>query len=384
MAPSKFNLNCSKFLTVKKRHGIKPKPAITVRKQPHVKQSSSPTAKLETQPSDEWVQDNHERLVCILSCNFKKRREMAAKAVAGFVKAGARIVLFVPHSEAASYRAAFESPRVKLVTYSLTSPGKMFVGHSRNAILVWVKQYLNVLRTCTVSDERVYALTAMGKAPAETRTDVGTQRFWAIKEYMAGKHVEPALVKTLGLKTTFKEFSEKNIKLTAISDFRRNRNRKYKNPLARNPTIAQLITFAVGPNGWNGQFWYPETTMGEDIFFANKFSRVVGGVAECRSVVMLRTKGATLTRTIQDLSTYSRDNLKQVAKLFTSKAFCVDKGRAMLRWTKDSQTQPLVNKTAKYMYAEMHGMIGSLVAEADKRGIALPSSVHELHSAAAM
>ena len=311
------------------------------------------------QPPQSWIKRNEKRLVAVLSCD-PSRQEMLTKALTFWEDIGAKVLVFVPDAVVEHFQTTHANPNVRVVSYTTKDPAHMFVGHARNAVLQFCSLHLDVLRTMVVADERVYALNEWtNKMKRDWQSDPA-ERFFLMKEYLARGRVPRRGNAANDLVDTFDYVDSNNVSLLSVSQNSRNRNLRYPDIATKKPIIAQLIMMKLGENGWHGQFWYPETTMGEDVHFAYKWSEQIGGTMEWRGVTMLRSCASkSLTRKKQDLTTYSEDNLLEAKELFQGNEYSVVDGQVRFQWSKDADPIPL-SAIGKASYDQMAGLQKSI------------------------
>ena len=316
---------------------------------------TSPTrgkVRLVLKPTPAWIRAHEPSLVAVLSCT-PERQEMLQKALTYWTSIGAHVLLFVPHWHA-DFFGKFSSKSVKIVSYTVKEPEHMFVGHSRNAVLQFCFEHKKIIRSMAIADERIYRLTEWTES--FTFRSSPEQRFFLLKEFLASGSVPRSRAAT-DMDETFQYIEKNNVSLVSISDNKRNRNRKYTDVNARNPVIAQLVLFPVGKRGWDGECWYAETAMGEDIHFSYEWSLRLGGVMECRTITMLRSGGKTITRRRQDISTYSDDNLAEVMKIMSGPEYHSNK---TFSWYKNAPQLPMSIKRGRFAYNEMELLFKSV------------------------
>ena len=322
-------------------------------------------------PCRQWLRRHETKIVSVLSCSMS-REAMLTKALAFWKRIGAKVLLFVPEDVANDFEKTHGCGAVKIVSYHVHTT-RMFVGHSRNAVLTFLKQHADIFKTCVMADERVYNLVNVGKTFG-VQVSNPEDRFWYLKRFLSGATPSRRGVVAKEMRATFEYIAKDDVGLLSITDQARNRNRHYKDVVSRKPIIAQLVLFKVGPNGWHGQFYYPETTMGEDIAFAHQWSREnVGAVVELRSIACLRLcKGhPTLTRKQQDLRTYTNENLVSAVHLLMGQHIVIRDGKPQIQWIQGAELSPMVHAGQKYMYDEMYQMLKTIRKEWSRRTLGL-------------
>ncbi len=152
--------------------------------------------------NQQWLQERHVKMVCILSVSLAKpddsdnkiddtRRTMLMKAISSWVDHDWAVLLFVPvfnqnqYEDCAKVTKAFDN-NVNVVPYEInqgTCNNRMNVGESRNAILHFVRKFNHIMKTCTVADERVECilrprpvLSNVGVEPSDEPVTIVNQR----------------------------------------------------------------------------------------------------------------------------------------------------------------------------------------------------------------
>jgi hypothetical protein len=324
-------------------------------------QASSTRGQLQLlqRPTIRWVHQHNSTLVSVLSCT-PDREDMLNKCLEYWTSIGAHVLLFVPHGHVDHFVSTHENDLVKVVSYRPKDPAHMFVGHSRNAVLQFCSEH-PFLQSMAMVDERVYKLAQWTES--FTFRSTPEERFWLLKQFLATGSVARSRAAT-DMGETFQHMEKEGITLVSISDNKRNRNRKYSDPAARIPVIAQLVLFKLGTGGWDRQFWYPECAMGEDIHFSYKWSQRLGGVMECRTVTMLRNTGKTITRKRQDVPTYTDDNLLEAHEMFQGGEYAE---AGTFQWCVGGPLQRMSVKTGQYAYNEMECMMKGVWKEYNRR-----------------
>ena len=138
----------------------------------------------------------------------------------------------------------------------------------------------------------------------------------------------------------------------------------------------QLITFKVGAGGWDGQFFYPFTTIGEDNFFSYQWGTQIGGCVQLDAVQIIRKfpmKAMSITRTPDDLNGYTDCAIKELMYIIDSDTY--DQGRAKsvptLQWTPDSAKHSMRMSCYKWQCF----IFSQIVVQAKKRKIKYSSKV---------
>ena len=108
----------------------------------------------------------------------------------------------------------------------------------------------------------------------------------------------------------------------------------------------QLITFKVGgENGYNGDIFYPYTTVGEDNFFSYEWGKTYGHVEQLDAVQILRKfpkKAVSITRKPDNLTQYTPCAIKELLYLISSDTYKqTGDATPTLSWTPEADTQSL-------------------------------------------
>ena len=103
----------------------------------------------------------------------------------------------------------------------------------------------------------------------------------------------------------------------------------------------QLITFKVGAGGWDGQFYYPFTTIGEDNFFSYQWSVHIGIARQLNAVQIIRRfprAAVSITRRPDDITTYTPCAIKELMFIINSNTYYQRNPTTMptIHWTIDS------------------------------------------------
>jgi hypothetical protein len=340
----------------------------------------APNVSLVSFPDKKWLKTHSKHIICLLSINLKKRKEMLSNAIDYYKTIGAKVLLFVPDEKVKAFNKQIQTKypdTVRIVSYRVK--GKMFVGHSRNAVLLFMHKNKDIFKSCVMADERIYRLVDSPHV-MQYKTDAA-DRFWVLKRYMDGERVQMRGDMYNEMHDSLDYLKQHDIKMLSLTDQPRNRNRKYNDLVARIPIIAQLVIFKIGYDAWHGQEWYPETAMGEDLYFANWWSHNISNVVELRSVAILRaTRGhETLTRKHQNLKLYSDSSLNEVVKLFSGKYIVFENNTPMVKWLANSPISSMIHKSGQYAYNEMYNMLYDLYSEWNRRfDKKLPDSIERM------
>ena len=152
-------------------------------------------------------------------------------------------------------------------------------------------------------------------------------------------------------------------------------------PLAPDRLVmpTQLITFKVGVGGWDGQFFYPFTTIGEDNFFSFQWGTQIGAIAQLDAVQIIRKfprKAVSITRTPDNLTNYTDCAIKELIYILNSDTYAQSRAGAVptLQWT------PLSAKHSMRMscYKWQCFIFSQISAQAKKRNIRCPSKVNRV------
>lgn len=418
----------------------------------------------------EWLQEHQHKMVCILSVSLAKpdqsdngiddsRRTMCLKALQTWMEHGWSVLLFVPvenikqYTHCARLKDRF-GESLHFVPYKIdegTCNLVRNVGESRNAILHFVLKHKEIVKTCTVADERVApiqrpkpVLSNCGYWPTDEpdgikslRIKEGYDRLFAVKQFMefgersrtlfetlqeasvqsweafaendqkylktvvdlynedtpkksvwhAMKNKEPSLV---GLPTVVR-WNARKTHYDALAPHKRKyqkwHKRKYQkwdttpdwnflgadvDPFAPDRLVmpTQLITFKVGQGGYEGQFFYPFTTIGEDNFFSYMWGQTMGGVAQLDAIQIVREfprgRHTSITRLPDNLDTYTDCAIEELIYLIKSPTYHQTRDAIpTLKWTPDAKAQSLSTTYYKWQCF----IFSQLVVEAKKRGI---------------
>jgi hypothetical protein len=411
-----------------------------------------------------WLADNQRKMTCILSVSLAKpdnsanfiddtRRTMLLNAITGWTDHEWSVLLFVPAQNSEQYIHCAKLKRifgsgVNIVPYRIeqgTCNVNMNVGESRNAILHFMLANKDLVKTCTVADERVETLLRprpvlsnatfnLSDEPiivARQRAQEGYERLAAVKEFMEiGSTAETTFKRLqeasdevwdvytprenkycrsvvqlydaaspdtsvwhalqahpptlIGLPTDFRA----NMRKTDPSDLHGKERYTQWNvskggkfigadvePFAPTRLVmpTQLITFKVGEGGWNGQFFYPFTTIGEDNFFSYQwgkyFDDTVGmtSIAQLDAVQIIRKfpkKAVSITRTPDNLNGYTDCAIKELIYIIASDTYVQGKQDSVsLRWTPYSGKQTMRMSCYKWQCF----IFSQIVAQANKR-----------------
>jgi len=417
-----------------------------------------------------WLAVNQSKMTCILSVSLAKpdssvnriddtRRTMLLNAITGWTDHGWSVLLFVPAQNKDQYLHCAKLKRifgagVNIVPYRIdqgTCNNNMNVGESRNAILHFVLANKDLVKTCTVADERVEALlrprpvlSNSSFSPSDEpiivsrqRISEGYSRMAATKEFLENGAAAEGTFQTLqndsndvwevltarennycrsvvqlydadspetsvwhalnvrgpsliGLPTQFRA----NMRKTDPDDL--HGSERYDQwgisnggkflgadvePLAPDRLVmpTQLITFKVGVGGWDGQFFYPFTTIGEDNFFSFQWGTQIGAIAQLDAVQIIRKfprKAVSITRTPDNLTNYTDCAIKELIYILNSDTYAQSRAGAVptLQWT------PLSAKHSMRMscYKWQCFIFSQISAQAKKRNIRCPSKVNRV------
>lgn len=137
--------------------------------------------------------------------------------------------------------------------------------------------------------------------------------------------------------------------------------------------ITQLIALKIGgQNGWTVDtgVWYPYTTMGEDNYFSYEWSQQIGPVRQLDAIVMSRPmESQSLTRTYDDVSSYTDCALRALVSLLESKTYHL--GRLgivpLLLWVNDGNTES--NRMSQDCYKRQVFVLSQVAYVCKKRSI---------------
>ena len=417
-----------------------------------------------------WLQANQQKMTCILSVSLAKpdssqntiddtRRTMLLNAITGWTDHNWSVLLFVPAQNQAQYdhcaklKTIFPNNVVNIVPYRInqgTCNVNMNVGESRNAILHFLRKFIDIMKTCTVADERVEALMRPKPVLSNSGYNPKSEPILVARQRISEGYARLALVKRF-LEGTATEamFQAHQAASDSIWSAYSDRNQKYLRTIvqahdaaspatsiwhslnATTPTLiglpteyrarmrftikdelpkprqrykhwgvssrgkflgadtaafapenlvmpTQLITFKVGEGGWNGQFYYPFTTIGEDNFFSYTWGEVIGPPTQLDAITIVRKfpkRAVSITRTPDNLSTYTDCAIKELVYLINSNTYD-QRGHSMpiLQWTPVSKREPLDMNCYKWQ-----AFIFSQVSfEAKQRGIRRSSKVKKI------
>jgi len=414
-----------------------------------------------------WLAANQKRMTCILSVSLAKpdksvnriddtRRTMLLNAITGWTDHEWSVLLFVPAQNQEQYIHCAKLKRifgsaVNIVPYRIdqgTCNVNMNVGESRNAILHFMLANKDLVKTCTVADERVEALLrprpVLSNAAfdpsdepiivSRQRANEGYSRLAAVKEFLEDGDAaedtfrnlqgdsdyvwdvytarenkycrsvvqlyDPESPETsvwhalqdqtptlIGLPTEFRA----NMRKTDPSDLHnKKRYKQWKTsgagkflgadvePFAPERLVmpTQLITFKVGSGGWDGQFFYPFTTIGEDNFFSYQWGTQIGAIAQLDAVQIIRKfprKAVSITRTPDDLDGYTDCAIKELMYIIDSDTYAQGRAKSVptLQWTPESAKHSMRMSCYKWQCF----IFSQIVVQAQKRGIECPVKV---------
>jgi len=108
----------------------------------------------------------------------------------------------------------------------------------------------------------------------------------------------------------------------------------------------QLITFKVGQGGWDGQFYYPFTTIGEDNFFSYEWTKEIGEARQVNAVQIIRKfprAAVSITRRPDDVTTYTPCAIKELMFILNSETYYQRNPNELpkIKWTVDYDPSPL-------------------------------------------
>jgi len=417
-----------------------------------------------------WLSDNQKKMTCILSVSLAKpdksankiddtRRTMLLNAITGWTDHDWSVLLFVPAQNSEQYTHCAKLKRifgsgVNIVPYRIdqgTCNVNMNVGESRNAILHFMLANKDLVKTCTVADERVEALLrprpVLSNAPfepsdepiivARQRANEGYSRLAAVKEFLEDGATAEATFRELqgdsdyvwdvytarenkycksvvqlydpespetsvwhalreqsptliGLPTEFRA----NMRKTDPSDL--HNKKRYKQwklsgagkflgadvePFAPDRLVmpTQLITFKVGRGGWEGQFFYPFTTIGEDNFFSYQWGTQIGACVQLDAVQIIRKfprKAVSITRTPDDLNGYTDCAIKELMYIIDSDTYAQGRTKSVptLQWTPDSAKHSMRMSCYKWQCF----IFSQIVVQAQKRKIGCSPKVKSI------
>lgn len=429
----------------------------------------------------QWLVDHHEQMTCILSVSLAKpdqsankiddtRRTMLLNAITSWTDHLWSVLLFVPAQNKAQYEKCAKlqllfGGSVRIVPYRIdqgTCNNNMNVGESRNAILHFVLANNDVMKTCTVADERVEALQRPRPvlsncdfepsnepvAVARIRKREGYQRLALVNKYLqmptANKQSRKEAKKELRkefiqhqsisdaawsaltkreqtmLRTVVQVYDRdneetsiwhalKNTYATLIglpTEYRAwmrktdpdelpEPEERYEQwgesegdkflgadvaPFAPEELVmpTQLITFKVGEGGWNGQFFYPFTTIGEDNFFSYKWGEEIGPPEQLDAITIVRKfpkRAVSITRTPDDLSRYTNCAIKELMYVIHSGTYSQRRNfMPVLQWTPYSKRDSLSMNCYKWQCF----IFSQVAAEARRRDIDVPEKVENI------
>lgn len=429
----------------------------------------------------QWLVNHHKQMVCILSVSLAKldqstdkiddtRRTMLLNAITSWTDYDWSVLLFVPAQNKAQYEKCAKlqllfGDGVRIVPYRIvqgTCNNNMNVGESRNAILHFVRANIDVMKTCTVADERVEALQRPRPvlsncdfepsnepvAVARIRKREGYQRLALVNKYLqlptANKQLrkeakkqlrkefiqhqsisdaawsaltkrEQAMLRTvvqvydsdneetsiwhalkstkatlIGLPTEYRAWMRKTDpdELPEPTDryeqWGESEGDKFLGadvaPFAPDELVmpTQLITFKVGEGGWNGQFFYPFTTIGEDNFFSYQWGRQIGPPEQLDAITIVRKfpkRAVSITRTPDDLSSYTNCAIKELMYVINSGTYSQRSNfMPVLQWTPYSKRDSLSMNCYKWQCF----IFSQVAAEASKRHISVPEKVENI------
>lgn len=417
-----------------------------------------------------WLAANQSKMTCILSVSLAKpdrsanqiddtRRTMLLNAITGWTDNEWSVLLFVPaqnkdqYIHCAKLKRIFGA-RVNVVPYRIeqgTCNNNMNVGESRNAVLHFILQNKDLVKTCTVADERVEALlrprpvlSNSSFSPSEEpiigsrlRISEGYSRMAAVKEFLEnGSTAEgkfQALQEASNEDWDILSVREKNPFRSVVqmydsdspetsvwhalnvqnpsliglpTQFRANMRKtdpdelhdgeRYSQwgiseggnflgadaePLAPDRLVmpTQLITFKVGTGGWDGQFFYPFTTIGEDNFFSYQWGIQIGAIAQLDAVQIIRKfprKAVSITRTPDNLTTYTDCAIKELIYILNTDTYAQYRTGSIptLQWTPSSKKHSMRMSCYKWQCF----IFSQLSAQAKKRKIHCPSKVKHI------
>ena len=411
--------------------------------------------------NQQWLTTKHEKMVCILSVSLAKpngssnriddtRRTMLMNAIYGWHEHGWSVLLFIPahnrgqYEHCAKIKQMFDNNAVNIVPYRLeqgTCNVNMNVGESRNAILHFIKAYRDIIKVCTVADERVEALLRPRPVLSNSNYNVqnesriikdqrireGYDRLAAVNAFLHTGAAAKPLFKQLQRSSDafWARFSERDTKFcrsvvalydkvqkpTSVfhqllveeptliglpTDFRGNMQkalwedlhkprRRYKHwglsgsdkflggdvaPFApeRLTMPTQLITFKVGDDGWDGEFFYPFTTIGEDNFFSYQWSIRIGAVRQLNAVQIIRKfpkTAVSITRTPDDVKNYTPCAIKELMFIINSDTYYQKSRNNMpaIKWIENADKGPMNMNCYKWQAF----IFCQIPAEADRR-----------------
>lgn len=354
-------------------------------------------------------------------------------------------LVFIPHGNYEQYASCYDienrfGDHVRLASYEVypdTCGTSMVVGESRNAILAFLKRYIDVFKTCVISDERIsaasYGIKQVGRLkrnfPKKTvdidafRHKYGYKVMGLVKDFIAGDATAKDFEKAeQDFQTDFEELpigkgkrpyklatkmlsydgkvpslwhylGNRKPTLVGFASGRVNNNYAvWEQPLRETDEqrekekIAQFCMFKVGgKNGWSGQQLYTKTTMCEDNVWSYEWSKNIGPVAEVFCVGMKRERGLSLTRRMVDLNTYSVCALLEMVKALESDSYKVVRDKVYMRWTVHSQNialhlakPPVKGETTNSEYWHMAALLSGVADACRNKKIPVPQKIKDI------